>query len=132
MNRLQKLQSKCLRNVLNVNKYTSSNEMLNVVNCLSVKQIIVFRTMIFVRKIIDGKVPKYLTERIKYKNNGQPRVLRNSNEIELVRATMACSQNSLFYRGIQMYNSLPIEIRSESSDTSFETKLKKYVKERIQ
>lgn len=86
IDRLQKLQNKCLRNILSVNKYSSSKEMLNLLNCLSVKQIINFRTMIFIRKIIDGVVPRYLTEKIKFKSAGQARMLRNSKEIELVRA----------------------------------------------
>lgn len=88
MNRFQKLQNKCLRNILDVDKFASSTEMLNVLNCLSVKQIIIFRTLIFIRIIIiDGDVPKYLTEK---KNDLIAMVthcriiLRNSNEPEFI------------------------------------------------
>ena len=58
MDRIQKLQNKCLRNILNVNKYGSSNEMI--------------------RKIINGETPKYLTEKIKFKRENHSRLLRNS------------------------------------------------------
>ena len=41
---------------------------------------------------------------------------------------MAYSQNSLFHKGIQMYNSLPIEILNKDRESTFERKLKEYVK----
>lgn len=55
LHRLQIIQNKCLRQIL--------------------------RTLKFVYKIIKGQAPQYLTERIKYKNENQTRILRNSNEI---------------------------------------------------
>ena len=132
MDRLQKLQNKCFRNILNVNKFTSPTEMRKLLECLSVKQIIIFRTLIFIQKIINGEVPTYLTEKIKFNRDNQSRVLRSSNDIELVRANMACSQNSLFYKGVQMYNSIPDDIKNENVHTTFKRKLKEYVKQKFE
>lgn len=52
MDRLQKLQSKCLQDILEVNKFTGSThffrEIRELLNC--VKQIIIFRILIFIQK----------------------------------------------------------------------------------
>lgn len=129
--RLQKLQNKCSRNILDVNKYSSSTQMLEVMNRLSVNQMIIFRTLIFIRKIINGHVPKYLTEKIKFNRDTHSRLLRNSNEIELVRAIKECNPNSLFFGGIQLYNSLANEIKIGNVDVAFERRLKNYIKEKF-
>lgn len=83
---------------------------LSLLNFMSVKQLINVRTLIFIRKIIiDGDLPKYLTEKIRCNRDVHSRMLRNANENELLRANLGCSQNALFYKGIQLYGSLPNE-----------------------
>lgn len=129
LTRLQVLQNKCLRNVLDVDRYTSSEPMLKSLNLLSVKQLILFRTIIFIRKMIDKETPEYLSDRIMYKSETSTRTLRNNNDIVPVRATKACSQNSLFYRGIILYNTLPSDIRSGQSQRNFKRRLKNYMVE---
>ena len=43
-----------------------NNVMRNIVNCLSVEQMIVFRTFLsFIREMINGEVLEYSTEKIK-------------------------------------------------------------------
>lgn len=127
LQRLQVLQNKCLRNVLEVDRYTSSEPMLNALSLLSVNQIIIFRTLIFIYKIISGETPMYLTSRIKFRHETNTRVLRSNNEIELTKATKTCSQNSLYYKGIKMFNALPNEIKCEKSQNCFEKRLRKHI-----
>lgn len=67
----------CPMTTSNVNEFTSSIEMRTNLNCLSVNQIIVFRTLIFIRRMINGDVPKYSFERIKFNRDTQHRILRN-------------------------------------------------------
>lgn len=127
--RLQKLQTKCLRVILRVNETTDVNEMLKRLNLLSVKQLIYFRTLIFIRNIVKGNAPVYLKRKVKYKYEDEIRPLRNSNDLVLVSAMKACSQNSLFHKGFKLYNSMPKLITDENLLEKFKTLLSKYVTE---
>lgn len=131
IDRMQSIQNKCMRNILGVNRFTSSDYLLDTLKLMSVQQIITFRTMIFIYKIIHGQAPKYLTDKIKMKNENHDRLLRNHGQIELSNSSKACSQNSLFYRGIQTYNEIPDHIKNETSKQRFETKLRDYIKQKF-
>lgn len=102
MNRLQKLQNKCLRKILNVDKFTS--KMRSNLNCLSVNQIIVFRTLLFIQKMINHGMPDYLHEKVRFNRESQKRILRIANDIELIAANMTFIQNFLFSKGAQLYD----------------------------
>lgn len=91
LNRLQILQNKCLRQILRASNYTESQLMLRELNLMSVVQLIHFRTLILIYKIVNGQAPCYLTERITYKKANHNLVLRNSNEICLTNMIKACS-----------------------------------------
>lgn len=53
INRLQKLQNKCMRNILMVDRFTSSSDLLKITEFRNVKQIIICNTLIFLYKIIN-------------------------------------------------------------------------------
>lgn len=135
IDRLQIIQNKCMRNILRVDKYTNSQFMLNALNALnifSVNQLIIFRTLIFIFKIVHNLVPNYLSNKITYRNETNERILRNGNQINLIAAHKSCSQNALFFKGIKLYNSLPVNLRAENSQTKFEKYLRNYVKENFE
>lgn len=130
--RLQKLQNKCMRNILRLNRYADVNLMLEKLNFMNVKQIIQFYTLIFLNKIVRGSAPKYLTEKIKYRNeNSRASTLRNADMIQTTFVTKSFSRNSLFFRGINCYNALPKDITNELNDNSFNKKLKKHIMQNI-
>ena len=109
-----------MRNILKLNRFSHQGDMLKILHFLSVQQLIKYNTLFFIYKITKGIAPQYLTERIAYnKENIRKNTLRNRNNIELSKATKTCSQNSLFYKGISLYNSLPINIRNEESVNKF-------------
>lgn len=83
MNRLQKWKNKCMRNILNVNKYRSSNEMLNAPNCSSVRQMIVFRTLIFRKTKIDGNVPRDWAEKMQIYAQWSIQIIRLSSIFDI-------------------------------------------------
>lgn len=127
--RLQKLQNKCMRAILNMGKLTSKRIMLEILEFMSVNQIIVYFMLIFLYKIVNGVAPPYLQNKIKYKNeNNRKKTLRSGNEIEKSRATKSCSQNSLFYKGIGIFNSIPDTIKEIGSMTGFKKHLREFVK----
>lgn len=128
--RLQILQNKCLRNIMRVDRFTSSSILLDTLNLMSVKQTIIFYTILFIHKMVHNYAPKYLTKRIRFRSENQKnRPLRNTNQIELTKANKSSSQNSLFYKGIKLYNSIPNDIKDIKSEHKFIEKLKTYVKE---
>lgn len=130
LDRLQVIQNRCLRQILNANRFTNSHEMLTNLKLMNVQQIIVFRTLIFIYKITKGLAPPYLANKIKYNYENQSRMLRNAGEIKVTNANKSCSQNSLFYNGIKLFNSIPLEIKNADSLTTFQTKIRKYVLEK--
>lgn len=64
---------------------------------------------------------------VRLNRDSQSGTLRNANDFELIGASAAFGQNSLFHRGNQMYNNLPREVKNESKKTKSEEKLKEYV-----
>lgn len=127
LNRLQLLQNKCLRTILRVDKYSNVIEMLKSLNLMSVRQLIMYRTLIFICKLKMGLTPSYLSSKIVHKHETTNRQLRNGNEIAVPNLTKACSQNSLFYKGIKLFNSLPTEIKNCDSVNNCAKILKDYV-----
>lgn len=127
LNRLQILQNKCLRQILRANNYTESQAMLSALNLMSVVQLINFRTLILIYKIVNGQAPSYLTQKIKFRSANQNMILRNANEICPSNMIKYCSQNSLLYRGVKLFNSLPDEIKTEENITKFQSSLRDFI-----
>lgn len=125
--RIQNIQTKILRQIVKANRHTSREFLLSTLKILSVNQTVIFSTMIFIFKIINGHTAQYLTERIHYNHENTQLLLRNANDIKLTNSTKSCSQNALFYKGIQTFNSLPPNIKFEKSFTKFKKLLYEYV-----
>lgn len=100
-----------MRHILNVNKSFNENMLLDSLNFMKANQLIIFRSLLFLYKKPKVQAPKYLTDRIRYRSEANNRELRNSNDIQATDAIKTCSQNSLFYKGIRVFNSIPIETR---------------------
>lgn len=130
--RLQIVQNKCMRNILKLDRFSNEGVMLEMLNFRSVYQTIVYFTLYFIHKVVNRKAPNYLIERINFKSeNERKNTLRNRNEIELSKFTKACSQNSLFYKGIALYNNLPLNIKNQPSIEQFKILLNTHVKEKF-
>lgn len=124
INRLQLIQNKCMRNILRVDRASHQKDMLNALKFLSVEQIIKFNTLVFVYKIVNGIAPIYLSNKIVYNyENERKNTLRNRNNIELMTAKKKGSQNSLFYRGVELFNNLPNYVKNEPNLEKFKNSL---------
>lgn len=130
--RLQKLQNKCLRNILRVNYNCSQNEILFITNQPSVYQIIFKNTMIIIYKMINKMWPEYMTKEIKFKHeNERKNSLRCRNQLENKKATKLCSQNSLLYKGVNLFNKLPANIRLSENINIFVRQMKLYTQQNV-
>lgn len=95
---------------------------------MSVRQLIVFNTFVLIFKMRGGQCPEYLCSKIKARGDNEVcDKLRNRNDIETIRATRHCTQNSLFYKGVRMFNELTDELKNETDLAVFKNKLKTYV-----
>ena len=119
ISRLQRLQNKIMRLILRCNRYTSSSLMLDALQWLSVKQRIVFLTMVFIFKVANGLLPRYLCDRIVRGSDIHRYNTRNAGEIRTPHFLTSASQNSLFFKGINVYNSMPRHIRRTATLSEF-------------
>lgn len=132
INRLQIIQNKCMRTILRLNRYSHERDILKILNFFSVQQLINFNTLTLIFKITKELTPQYLSERLNYnKTNARKNTLRDRNKIELTNATKTCSQNSLFYKGVALFNRLPDSIKSSNTIPEFKKKLKVVIMEII-
>lgn len=132
LRRMQVMQNRCMRNILRLDRFSHEKDMLDTLNLLSVSHLIKFNTLIFVNKIVNGRAPSYLTNRVKKNSeNERKNTLRNRNNIELINATKMCSQNSLYYKGFALYNSLPNGIKDEKSVYKFKSLLREHVRQNL-
>lgn len=128
MNRMQKIQNRAMRSIMNVNIYTNVKLMLETLRWLSIRQRITYLTLKMIHKINMGMAPEYLTKMIKQRGDTHNYRLRNNRNIELPNFLKNNTQNSLAYRGFKLYNELPIEIRNENKIEIFSKKAIKWIK----
>lgn len=128
MDRMQKVQNRCMRNILKLDRRSNVKEMLSTLEILSCRQLIVFNTLILIYKMLNGKCPRYLCDKIRLKcDNERGSRLRNANDIRTIRATKTCTQNTIFYKGVNLFNELPDEMKGELNVENFKSKLRAYV-----
>lgn len=127
--RLQKLQNKAMRTILKLNRYTSINFMLTTLKWLNIKQRLELSTISFIQKLKKGEAPEYLTEQITYVREAQPYQLRNSENFRIERVSTSAMQRSLFFKGLQLYNLLPNEIKNEERNNVFRKYIVNFVKQ---
>jgi hypothetical protein len=78
--------------------------MLDCLQWLSVKARIVFNTIKFLWKLENNLLPNYLRDNLTKINQNHNYNLRNGNDYALPHFLKRCSQNSLFYKGLDIYN----------------------------
>ena len=78
--------------------------MLAKLDWLSVKQLIYFNVIMFIHRLTLGKAPSYLLEHMVKVSDNHRHLTRRNDEYALKRYTKSTSQNSLFYKGMKLYN----------------------------
>ena len=117
--RLQRLQNKVMRLILKCNRYTSSSFMLDALQWLSVKQRVYFLTMVFLYKIFNSMLPRYLCDRIERGSSLHRYNTRNAEDPRTPHFLFSRSQNSLLYKGIKFFNSMPRQIKRAATMAEF-------------
>lgn len=127
--KMQKIQNRAMRIILNCEYFTPVEFMLGALNWLSIAQMIRFSVVLYIHKILNGLLPNYLSENLIFSRNIHSRNTRKNinNNLRLPNYRLQTSRKSLYYNGILLYNSLPSDIKSEASINSFKEKCKMYI-----
>jgi Reverse transcriptase (RNA-dependent DNA polymerase) len=126
--KLQKLQNRAMRTILNCDMRTRKIDMLENLKWMSIKQKLTFNAFVFIYRIKNGQLPNYLDNRINFGHQIHHHNLRNNNNFRLPKYNKTMSQNNLFYKGLKMFNEIYDEIKNESELTEFKRKIEEYVK----
>lgn len=128
---MQMIQNRAMRLILNCDFMTSTEFMLGALNWLSISQMIRFNVLICTYKMLKGLLPNNLSNNLILTNTIHDRATRQNNEfnLRLPNFNSGFIQNTIFYKGVQMYNALPNEIKKSTSLNVFKNKCKKYVKD---
>lgn len=128
LKRLQKLQNKFMRYILNCGKLTPILGMLEALQWLSIKERIIFNVMTTIFKLTKHMLPEYLTNIIVRGRNIHSHRTRQNNDLRVVPFTMTSTQKSIYYKGIRIFNELPNEIKNVRSVQEFKRKCSEWIK----
>lgn len=109
---LQKMQNKAMRVILQCNRYTPINSMLQTLGFMNIKQRILLRTLQFVYKMKKGILPTYLSDKIRYVRDVHDHNTRGKDNLYVERHCSSIAGRSLFCRGLKEFNNLPYEIKN--------------------
>lgn len=127
--KLQKLQNRAMRVILKCRKTTSISSMLDALCWMSVKQRIVYQTLMLVFRIKNKLAPDCVNQNVKYVSDDAQHQVRNANDFRLQRVNKKSTTKTIFYKGLETFNRLPNEIKNETNVNKFKRLLLKYVKE---
>lgn len=131
LDRLQKLQNRGMRIILQCHRRTHITDMLAQLSWMSINQRMIFNVLVFVYKIKFNLLPAYLSENIRYVNDVQPYPLRNANDFRLLSFRNQRTENMVMHKGLSIFNSLPIEIKNETNIYRFKNLTINYIKHRF-
>ena len=129
MRKLQFLQNKVLRMKLKTRDLnTPTTELLAHTGDLSVQQLGALHTVLYIFKIVRSGKPKYLADKLQLRQavHGQVFPHRQVNTIQ-VHGDLTLSRSGFVYRGAQLWNQLPPEMRQESRLQVFKSQLRRWI-----
>ena len=108
-----------MRVILRCNIYTRVNDMLKVLGWMNVYNYVEFNVLIFIHKIKLHVVPPYLQENIQTFEDFHNYNTRGRINFVLQRVNTTAAQRSIFFRGLNTYNSLSREAKQARNIASF-------------
>lgn len=126
--KLQKVQNRALRIILDAKWDTSIKRMLVKLNLSSVTQRINFNIVIFIFKIKSNMLPKYLKNKMKRVNEVHSKHLRRNHHFRLPQYRKTSSQRSLYYNGLKIFNKLPEELKEIKTINKFKSEVIVYIR----
>jgi hypothetical protein len=131
LKKLQKVQSKGLRFILNCPKDTRRKEMLDELGWMSVNQKIIFNNLTMIFKMKKKLVPDYLCDKLTLSNNVHDYNTRGCGMLRTVKCEKEKTKRSLLTEGIKHFNKLDIDETLNCDLKKFKKIAKKYVLENV-
>lgn len=123
----QKIQNKAMRSILRVSKESSINMMCEALGWMKIKERIVLNMLTLIFRISRDMAPLYLSELLK--NKCTKYNLRNSSKIVVHRSKSNFQDNSIFIKGLKIFNRIPKKIRVLNTPREFRRECWKLMKE---
>ena len=124
---LQVLYNRGMRIILRCNRYTSISLMLSTLNWFSVGDRLYYFTMVFVFKLRNGMLPSYFTEFVTLRDEIHSYSTRRNMDFHINKTNYVSTMTSLFYRGMNGFNLLPVNVKNAVSLAEFKNKLKNFI-----
>ena len=125
---VQVIQNKAARYVSKQSWYTPTRVILQHCGWLSVKQLIVYHSVLQAWKLLVYKAPRLLFSRLQLSNTRS----RENFTLNLPPITTRLGRGSFFVRAVHSWNSLPTDIRSIKKLNTFKKKLKQWISTNIE
>ena len=119
---LQVLQNNLNRLLLGANRNTSTKQLIEETDSLSIQQMIAYHTAVLTYKVINSGKPSYLSKRMKRGRSGY---------IEQTNLRLSISREGFIHRGPCIFNKLDKNLRNEPRIDRFKVALRKWIKENI-
>ena len=129
LNSLQTVQNKAARFVARRGIYTPVTELLRNCGWLSVRQLVMYHSILIIYKTVQAACPKYLHNKLSYEFPYNTR-LAQSDSIRrgsAFQCKLGITERSFMNRATVSFNQLPTEIRQCSKLEGFKKKLKVWV-----
>ena len=124
LGKLQILQNKAVRLVLNLPPRISRKFMFDTVNWLTVRQLIAYHSLLTVYSVRTSRQPAYLSELLLRDNHNGHIIVRN--------VQLSIYRNSFVFRGSVLWNKLPRILRDETRKEKFKMGLKSWITENVE
>ena len=102
--------------------------MIESLDSLNVKQLIMYHTLKFISKLRLDQLPSYLYEIIQYNFKVHDYNTRNRNNMRLPKMKTDLQKKSVFFEGFEMFNELSAEIKECQIKDIFKRLLKMHCK----
>ena len=138
---LQVIQNKAARSVAKVSFFTPIKTLLKTCGWLSVRQLMAYHSLVLLYKTLSNKVPQYLYEKVSaggqspYKTRQFSFSVQHPTENGAIRQAggqrLTKYKEGWCWRSVELFNTLPRNLRLETKTENFKRSLKKWVEMNI-
>ena len=127
LSKLQKAQNRAMRVILQCNKYTKVEHMLQTLQFMSIRQRLHYNVCTFIFKVVNNMLPEQLKDQLELVGSKNERQTRQTGEIIIRFRRTRSAQKSMFYEGVKIYNALPAKIKRCEKLEMFKRMLKEHI-----
>ena len=129
---MQILENKVLRIITKKDYDTPIKQLLEKSGYMSIHQLISYHTVLSVFKVVKTIKPVYLAKRFGLEEPGQleVRARRRQNHIR-VEFNLSIARSGFVYRGAQLWNMIPVDIKTAMSIKVFKKMVKPWIKSNV-